>query len=104
MRVLGSACGYALTTVKGARLKKRISPHLAPDAGKKRKQERERLAAAAGLFNAMESAFEGWKLWKRLDRLVERSDLPHHLGSPFLLRGLPVASGQRSLQPCQRST
>jgi hypothetical protein len=50
--------------------------HLAPDIKTKRKQERERLAAAAGLFNATESAFEGWKLWKRLDRLVERSDLP----------------------------
>jgi tight adherence protein B len=70
------AASLALTTVKGSRLKKRISPHLAPDVTKKRKQERERLAAAAGLFNATESALEGWKLWKRLDRLVERSDLP----------------------------
>jgi tight adherence protein B len=71
------AASLALTTVKGARLKKRISPHLAPDVKTvKRKQDRERLAAAAGLFNATESALEGWKLWKRLDRLVERSDLP----------------------------
>jgi tight adherence protein B len=70
------AASLALTTVKGARLKKRLAPHLAPDVKTKRKQERERLAAAAGLFNATESAFEGWKLWKQLDRLVERSDLP----------------------------
>ena len=70
------AASLAMTTVKGARLKKRLQPHLAPEPGKKRKQERERLAAAAGLFNATENAFEGWKLWKRLDRLVERSDLP----------------------------
>jgi tight adherence protein B len=70
------AASLAMTTVKGARLKKRIGPHLAPDVAKKRKQQRERLAAAAGLFNATENAFEGWKLWKRLDRLVERSDLP----------------------------
>jgi tight adherence protein B len=79
------AASLALTTVKGARLKKRISPHLAPDVGKKRKQERERLAAAAGLFNATESAFEGWKLWKRLDRLVERSDLPVRTVEVFYL-------------------
>jgi tight adherence protein B len=71
------AASLALTTVKGARLKKRLAPHIAKDAViTKRKREKERLAAAAGLFNATESAFEGWKLWKRLDRLVERSDLP----------------------------
>jgi tight adherence protein B len=71
------AASIALTTVKGARLKKRLAPHLAKDlAPQKRKQDRERLAAAAGLFNATETAFEGWKLWKRLDRLVEKSDLP----------------------------
>ena len=71
------AASIALTTVKGARLKKRLAPHLAKDlAPQKRKGDRERLAAAAGLFNATETAFEGWKLWKRLDRLVEKSDLP----------------------------
>jgi tight adherence protein B len=67
----------ALTTVKGARLKKRLAPHIATGADlRKRKQEKERLAAAAPLFRATESAFDQWKLWKRLERLVERSDLP----------------------------
>ena len=67
----------ALTTVKGARLKKRLAPHIVTTADiRKRKQDKQRLAAAAGLFRATESAFEQWKLWKRLDRLVERSDLP----------------------------
>lgn len=71
------AASLALTTVKGARLKKRLEPHIAKNpVTQKRKREKERLAAATGLFNATESAFEGWKLWKRLDRLVERSDLP----------------------------
>jgi tight adherence protein B len=70
------AASLALTTVKGARLKKKLAPHIAKDVTQKRKRQRERLAVAAGLFNATESAFEGWKLWKRLDRLVERSDLP----------------------------
>jgi tight adherence protein B len=67
----------ALTTVKGARLKKRLAPHIVTSTDlRKRKQEKERLAAAAGLFRATESAFEQWKFWKRLERLVERSDLP----------------------------
>ena len=67
----------ALTTVKGARLKKRLAPHIVSSHDLRvRKQEKERLAAAAGLFRATESAFSQWRLWKRLERLVERSDLP----------------------------
>jgi len=67
----------ALTTVKGSRLRRRIAPHLAdtPEI-KKQKLEQERFAAAAPLFRATESAFAHWKIWTRLDRLVERSDLP----------------------------
>ena len=88
------AASLALTTVKGARLKKRLAPHLAPDVKVKRKQERERLAAAAGLFNATESAFSGWKLWKRLDRLVERSDLPVRTVEVFyVMCGLALVGG-----------
>jgi tight adherence protein B len=88
------AASLAMTTVKGARLKKRLQPHLAPDVKTKRKQERERLAAAAGLFSATESAFEGWKLWKRLDRLVERSDLPVRTVEVFYsMCGLALAGG-----------
>jgi tight adherence protein B len=63
--------------VKGARLKKRLAPHLATGVEtSKRKREKQRLAAAEGLFRVTEGAFDQWKLWKRLDRLVERSDLP----------------------------
>jgi len=67
----------ALTTVKGSRLRRRIAPHLAdtPEI-KKRKLQKERFAAAAPLFRATESAFAHWKVWTRLERLVERSDLP----------------------------
>jgi len=67
----------ALTTVKGSRLRRRIAPHLAdtPEI-KKQKMEKERFAAAAPLFRATESAFAHWKVWTRLERLVERSDLP----------------------------
>ncbi|HET7856149.1 MAG TPA: type II secretion system F family protein [Gaiellaceae bacterium] len=67
----------ALTTVKGARLRKKLAPHLAqgPEV-RKRKLERERFAAAAGLFKVTESAFAHWRFWKRLEVLLERSDLP----------------------------
>jgi tight adherence protein B len=66
----------AMTTVKGARLRKRISPHLATSVeSRKRKVERERLAIAAGLFRATEGAFSHWRFWTRLEHLVERSDL-----------------------------
>jgi len=71
------AATLALTTVKGSRLRRRIAPHLAPSTDvRKRKQEKERFAAAAGLFKATESAFAHWKFWTRLERLLERSDLP----------------------------
>ncbi|HMI98292.1 MAG TPA: VWA domain-containing protein [Gaiellaceae bacterium] len=71
------AASLALTTVKGSRLRRKIAPHLAKTVEhKKLKQEKERFAAAAPLFRATESAFAHWKVWTRLERLVERSDLP----------------------------
>ncbi|MEK6275727.1 MAG: type II secretion system F family protein [Actinomycetota bacterium] len=71
------AATLALTTVKGSRLRKRIAPHIAETVElKKAKREGERLAAAAPLFRATETAFAHWKFWTRLERLVERSDLP----------------------------
>lgn len=73
--LIGASLG--LTTVKGSRLRRRIAPHLATDvATQKHKQEKERLAAAAGLFRATEKAFSHWRFWTRLERLVERSDMP----------------------------
>jgi tight adherence protein B len=89
------AASLALTTVKGARLKKRLAPHLATGVDvRKRKQEKERLAAAAGLFRATESAFEQWKFWKRLERLVERSDLPVRTVEIFyLMLGIGLVGG-----------
>jgi tight adherence protein B len=72
------AASLALTTVKGSRLKKRIAPHLAAstDIRKRKQEQKERFAAAAGLFKATEGALAHWKFWTRLERLLERSDLP----------------------------
>jgi tight adherence protein B len=66
----------AMTTVKGARLRRRLAPHIATTVDvRKAKVERERLAIASGLFRATEGAFGHWRFWTRLERLVERSDL-----------------------------
>ncbi len=72
------AATLALTTVKGSRLRKRIAPHLATstDVRKRKQDQKERFAAAAGLFKATEGALAHWKFWTRLERLLERSDMP----------------------------
>jgi tight adherence protein B len=70
------AASLALTSVKGSRLKRRLAPHLAPTAdARKQRSQRERFAAAAGLFRATEGAFGHWRMWKRLERMLERADL-----------------------------
>jgi tight adherence protein B len=72
------AASLALTSVKGARLKRRLAPHLAPTPSdvRKRRDQRERFAAASGLFKATEGTFGHWRAWHRLERLIERADLP----------------------------
>jgi tight adherence protein B len=67
---------FFLTSVRGSRLKRRLAPHLGEKRGSKRKIERERLQAAAGLFRATERTFGHWKQWVALDRMLERADVP----------------------------
>ncbi|HET9323005.1 MAG TPA: type II secretion system F family protein [Gaiellaceae bacterium] len=67
---------FLITSVRGSRLRRRLAPHIQPTAHAKRKQERERLQAAAGLFRATERTFGHWKQWVALSRLLERSDVP----------------------------
>ena len=66
---------FVLTSVRGSRLRRRLAPHIGP-THTKRKQERERLQAAAGLFRATERTFGHWRQWVALARLLERSDVP----------------------------
>jgi tight adherence protein B len=72
------AATLGLTTVKGSRLRKKIAPHIAKstDLRKGQPEQKERFAAAAGIFRATEGALAHWKFWTRLERLLERSDLP----------------------------
>jgi tight adherence protein B len=67
---------FVITSVRGSRLRRRLAPHLAGTAASKRKQERERLQAAAGLFRATERTFGHWRQWVALARMLERSDVP----------------------------
>ncbi len=67
---------FLLTSVRGSRLKRRLAPHLGEKRGSKRKVERERLQAAAGLFRATERTFGHWKQWVALDQMLERADVP----------------------------
>jgi tight adherence protein B len=85
----------AMTTVKGARLRRRLAPHIATTADvRKAKVERERLAVASGLFRATEGAFSHWRFWTRLERLVERSDLPvRTVEVAYLMVGFALVAG-----------
>jgi tight adherence protein B len=67
---------FVLTSVRGSRLRRRLAPHLPGAQIDKRKAERERLQAAAGLFRATERTFGHWRPWILLDRMLERADVP----------------------------
>jgi tight adherence protein B len=70
------AASLALVPVRGARLRRRLRPHLTPGAKAREADENERLAIFSGLLHATESAFSHWAPWKFLARLLERADLP----------------------------
>jgi tight adherence protein B len=88
------AAGIALAVRKGVRLRGRIEAHISPAAatvGAKRRAG-ERFGAAAGVLKATENAFGHLNAWRKLQRTIERADLPLRtvefvyiaLGSSFL--------------------
>ena len=99
------AVGLILTTPRGGRLKRRIDPHIG--ARKKRQKEtaRDRFAAASGLMNATEKAFSGLSLFSKLQKLLDRADLPLRavelfyicLGAAFVPALLLAAGGAPSI-------
>ena len=71
------AAVMAFASPKGAWLRRRVKPYVAGHArAAKASDERERLAAAAGLFKATEDTFSHRRPWKKLERTVQRADLP----------------------------
>jgi tight adherence protein B len=72
-----TACGFAFASAKGSWLKARLAPHVEGAGRKSRKRAKgERLAALGGLFRATEQAFAHRRLWLKLQRKLERADLP----------------------------
>ncbi len=51
-----AAATLGLTAARGARLRRRLAPHLADAPKAKTKRDRERLALASGLFRVTENA------------------------------------------------
>ena len=85
---------FLITSVRGSRLRRRLAPHLPATAASKRKQERERLQAAAGLFRATERTFGHWRQWVALSRLLERADVPlRTVEFVYLCTGAGLAAG-----------
>jgi tight adherence protein B len=67
----------AFASPKGAWLRRRVNPHIAAHARAVRpSDDRERLAAAAGLFKATENTFGHRRYWKKLQWTLQRADLP----------------------------
>ena len=101
--VIFLAAGFAFASPRSAWLKGRLQPHVASQRRVKQ-SGRERLKIAAGLFHATENALGKFKPWRRLQRLLERADLPLRtvefvylmLGAGLLV-GLVVAGMTRSI-------
>jgi tight adherence protein B len=71
------AAVFAFTSPKGSWLKTRLSPHVGSERQvAKQARESERLAVAAGLFRATEKTFGHLRFWKKLQRLLDRADMP----------------------------
>jgi tight adherence protein B len=70
------ACAFAFASPRGAWLKGRLEPHLDTRRRVAKRTGRERLKIAAGLFRATENALGNFKPWLRLQRTIERADVP----------------------------
>jgi tight adherence protein B len=70
------ACAFAFASPRGAWLKGRLEPHLDTRRRAAKRTGRERLKIAAGLFRATENALGNFKPWLRLQRTIERADIP----------------------------
>jgi len=101
--VIFLAAAFAFASPRSAWLKGRLEPHVVTQRRVKQ-TGRERLKIAAGLFHATENALGKFKPWRRLQRMLERADLPLRtvefvylmLGAALLV-GLVVAGMTRSV-------
>ena len=99
-----TACGFLFSSAKGSWVKTRLAPHVESRKTRKRKKG-ERLAAFGGLFRATEQAFGHRRVWHKLQRKLERADLPLRtvefayliVGCAFVFALFAAMSGRSSL-------
>jgi tight adherence protein B len=70
------AAAFAFASPRDRWLKNRLQPHVAQQRRQAKQSGRERLKIAAGLFHATENALGKFKPWHRIQRIIERADLP----------------------------
>lgn len=70
------AVSFAFSAATGGRLQRRLAPHLGDAPRRRPKHEKGRSALLASLFSATEEVFSGARLWTRLQRMLERADVP----------------------------
>jgi tight adherence protein B len=100
-----TAGGFLLTSGKGSWVKSRLAPHVEGGKRKSRKRKGERMAAFAGLFKATEQAFGHRRVWMKLQRVLERADVPLRtvefayimLGCAFVFAFFAAISGRSSI-------
>jgi tight adherence protein B len=100
-----TACGFLLTSSKGSWVKTRLAPHVEGGKRKSRKKKGERMAAFAGLFKATEQAFGHRRVWMKIQRVLERADVPLRtvefayimLGGAFGLAFFAAITGRSSI-------
>jgi tight adherence protein B len=68
----------ALSSEKGERLRAQLEPHLGRNTRRRREKrtKRDRLEVLSGLFRATENAFGQTRQWLKVQRLLERADVP----------------------------
>ena len=72
-----TACGLLFAGGKGSWVKGRLAPHVANGPRHTRRREKgDRLQALAGLFRITEQAFSHRGLWKKVQTMLERADVP----------------------------
>jgi tight adherence protein B len=71
------AGAFAFAAPRGSWLTSRLAPHVAsPERERKQREERQRMALAAGLFRATERTFGHRSFWSRVQTKLDRADLP----------------------------
>ena len=100
-----TACGFLFASAKGSWVKTRLAPHIEGSRKTRKRQKGERLAALGGLFRATEQAFGHRRIWHKLQRKLERADLPLRTvefayliaGCAFVFAFFAAVSGRSSL-------